>query len=146
MNALLKKCKFCFDVSICMKWINLFWTSFVIMNFADISKKGNKCHDHKVSAKNDKTNVSMFLIMRFSKELVVVVGNVSILTNTHFHLWTIWIKGLGAPWGTFFFWKPNEHSDYTCSATGHVILDLEIFFSNSLEIKQQKMMSFCRIW
>ena len=28
--------------------------SFVIMNFADISKKGNKCHDHKVSVKNDK--------------------------------------------------------------------------------------------
>ena len=56
------------------------------MNFVDISKKGNKCHDHKVSAKK---NVFKFLIMGFSKELVVVVGNVSILTNNHFHLGTI---------------------------------------------------------
>ena len=35
---------------------------FVILNFADISKKGNKFHDHKVSAKKeDKKNVSKFL-------------------------------------------------------------------------------------
>ena len=59
------------------------------MNFADIFKKGNKCHDHKVSVKNDKKNISKFLIMGFSKELVVIIGNVSILTNTHFHLGTI---------------------------------------------------------
>ena len=51
VNALLEKCKPCFDVNICIKWINLFWTPFVIMNFVDISKKGNKCHDHKVSTK-----------------------------------------------------------------------------------------------
>ena len=63
---------------------------FVIMNFADISKKGNKCHDRKVSAKkNDKKNVFKFLVIGFSKELVVIVGNVPILTNTHFHLGTI---------------------------------------------------------
>ena len=49
VNVLFEKCKLCFDVSICMKWINLFQTPFVIMNFADISEKGNKFHDHKVN-------------------------------------------------------------------------------------------------
>ena len=45
------------------------------MNFVDISKKGNKCNDHKVSVKNDKKNVSKFLVIGFSKKLVVIVGN-----------------------------------------------------------------------
>ena len=43
------------------------------MNFVDISKKESKCHDHKVSAK--KKDVSKFLVIGFSKELVVIVGN-----------------------------------------------------------------------
>ena len=46
------------------------------MNFVDISKKGNKCHDHKVSVKKMiKKNVSKILVIGFSKELVVIVGN-----------------------------------------------------------------------
>ena len=51
--------------------------SFVIMNFVDISKKENKCHNHKVNVKknDDKKNVSKFLVIGFSKELVVIVGN-----------------------------------------------------------------------
>ena len=48
---------------------------FVIMNFVDISKKGNKCHDHKVSVKMIRKNVSKFLVIESLKELVVIVGN-----------------------------------------------------------------------
>ena len=44
------------------------------MNFVDISKKGNKFRDHKISAKK---NVSKFLVIGFSKELVVIVGNLN---------------------------------------------------------------------
>ena len=76
VNALLEKCKLYFDVKICIKRINLFRTPFVIMNFVDISKKGNKCHDHKVNAKKMiEKGVSKFLIIGFSKELVVIVDN-----------------------------------------------------------------------
>ena len=59
------------------------------MNFVDISKKVNKCHDHKVSAKNDKKNVSKFLIVGFSKELVIIVGNKPTSINTPFRFETI---------------------------------------------------------
>ena len=56
------------------------------MNFADISKKGNKFHDHKVK-KDEKMmnekNVSKFL-NKFSKELVITVGNKFILINAPF--------------------------------------------------------------
>ena len=114
VNALLEKCQLCFDVSICMKWINLFWTPFVIMNFVDISKKGNKCYDHKVSAKNDKKNVSKFLIVGFLKELVIIVGNKPTLINTPFRFETIWIRDLGASRGTIFE-KLNEPFDHVCS-------------------------------
>ena len=79
------------------------------MNFADISKKGNKFHDHKVK-KDEKMmnekNVSKFL-NKFSKELVITVGNESVPTNTSFHYGTIGIKGFGAPRGTIFE-KSNE--------------------------------------
>ena len=34
-----EKCKLYFDISICMKWIDLSYTPFVIMNFIDASKK-----------------------------------------------------------------------------------------------------------
>ena len=55
------------------------------MNFVDTSKKKNKCHDRKVSAKKyDKKNVSKFLAIGFSKELVITVGNEPILINTFF--------------------------------------------------------------
>ena len=43
-----------------------------------------------------------FWIMGFLKELVIIVSNESILINTFFHFWTIWIKGLGALRGTIY--------------------------------------------
>ena len=52
--------------------------------FTDISKKGNKFHDHKVK-KMMKKNISKFL-NKFSKELVITVGDKSISISTPFVL------------------------------------------------------------
>ena len=147
VNALLEKCKLCFDVSICMKWINLFWTPFVIMNFVNISKKGNKCHDLKVSAK--KMIKKCFQVFDFGilKELVIAVGNKSISINTRFHFETIWIRDLGAPRGLIFE-KSNEPFDHVCSgnwqAIGHKIPDLETFSRILRKSGNRKMISFLR--
>ena len=51
-------------------------------------------------------NVLKFL-NKFSKELVITVGNEFVPRNTSFHYGTIGIKGLGAPRGTIFE-KSNE--------------------------------------
>ena len=53
VNVLFEKCKHCFDVSICMKWINSFWAPLslgILLMFL----KRNKFHDHKVIEKKMK--------------------------------------------------------------------------------------------
>ena len=61
------------------------------MNFVDISKKGNKCHDYKVK-KMIKKRVSKFLVIGFSKELVVIVG------NSNKHSFSSWNHLNKKPW------------------------------------------------
>ena len=140
VNALLEKCKLYFDVSICIKWMNLFWTLFVITNFVDIFKKENKCHDHKVSAKKMiKKCVSKFLVIEFSKGLVVIIGN----PNKHsFSPWNHLNKKPWCPEGHNFWKNRINHLITPAQAIGHKAPDLETYFSNSSKIRQQKMMSF----
>ena len=62
VNVLFEKCKHCFDVNICMKWINLLRTPLslgILLMFL----KRNKLHDHKVIEKNENENVFKRLIL-----------------------------------------------------------------------------------
>ena len=59
------------------------------MNFADISIKGNKCRDRKVSAKKMIKKCFQVFYFETLKELVIVVGNKSISINTPFCFETI---------------------------------------------------------
>ena len=113
------------------EWTCVFDT-LVIMNFADISKKGNKFH--KVSAKNDdEKNVSKFFwMMGFSKELVIIVSNESILINTPFG--TIWKKKLDTPRGTILK-KMNKLFDHACLGKKWENPWFRNFFSISSKIK-----------
>ena len=69
------------------------------MNFVDISKKGNKYHDHKVSTKNDKKMFCKFLVIGFSKELVVIADNPN---KYSFSLWNRLNKKTLVPRGVQF--------------------------------------------
>ena len=92
---------------------------FVILNFANISKKGNKFCDHKVSAKKNE-NVSKFWTTMISKWLVIIVSSQSILINTFFHFEIFWKPR--CPEGNN-FWKNRINLLITpTQAIGHKVL------------------------
>ena len=77
------------------------------------------------------------------KELVVTISNEPILIDTVFYFGIFKKKTLGAPRGTILKNRINILITPT-QAIGHKTSDLETYFSNFSEIRQQKMMSFER--
>ena len=92
-----------------------FWISPMFFFF---KKKRNKFCDHKIKKNDENENVFKFWTTGISKWLVIIVSSQSVLKNCINHLIT------------------------PVQAIGHKTLDLETYFSNFLEIRQQKMMSF----
>ena len=87
-------------------------------------------------------NVSKFL-NKFSKELVISVGNKPTSINTPFHFKTIWIRDLGASRGTIL--KNQMNFLITpAQAIGHKILDLKTSSRILRKSSNKEMMSFWR--
>ena len=80
------------------------------------------------------------MVIRFSKELVVIVGN----PNKHsFSPWNHLNKKPWCPEGHNFLKKNRiNHLITPTQAIGHKTPGLETYFSNSSKIRQQKMTSF----
>ena len=77
--------------------------------------------------KSAQKNENVFQMFDFGilKELVITVGNKSILINTPFRFETIWVKDLGAPRGTIFEKNQMNLLIMSVQAIGHKIPDLE---------------------
>ena len=121
---------------------------FVILNFVDIKKKEEGINFVIIKSVQVKMKIwlkmfSSFWTTEVLKELVITVGNEPILINTFFHFGILWKP-----------WCPVGHDFENrinllitpSQAIGHKTPDLETYFSNSSEIRQQKWWVVERKW